>query len=91
MRNGLSMVHALIQKIQIASIKADAKGEKLKLLWVAALCGEANDDGCRLYLGADNLKQYALSYSRARRVNAQFVDFGQSLHNRRWRRSGPEI
>jgi hypothetical protein len=76
MRNGLRALHELISKIQNSSIKPDAKLEKIKQLFVMSRYGESDAEGSRLTIPFDNFKQHAWSTGRARRVNAQFADFG---------------
>lgn len=77
LRNGLRTLHEILSNIATASIKPDAKAEKLKCLWVFARYGEISMSE-RAEMKMDLFKQYAWSYSRGKRVFNQFEPFGVS-------------
>jgi hypothetical protein len=73
-RTGLRGLHDLLRKIITDDTKKDAKGEKLKQMWVLARYGDC-DDGDSLSLLEDRFKQYTWSNFKGQRVNNQFEDY----------------
>lgn len=74
LRNGLRALYDVMASILRAAIRADAKAEKLKCMWVFGRYGSNSSES--LVMKMDLFKQYAWSYHRGKRVFNQFKPFG---------------